>query len=135
MRARSIRRTAPAGVSGPGEGRDIVWVESLFDVAGVQVCASVKRLDDETERVAAQLAWFGEALVRPDVNLEALGWTACLRRIMGEWVTLRVRDDQIRNLEATWDLVVLRVLEAFVRVNELDHALKKYLGAGFSRLS
>jgi hypothetical protein len=105
-----------------------MWIEASFDVDGHHFGVSVKRLDDrERERTAAEMAWFAHGLLTPEVDLKAIGWTPFLQQVLSEYVAITVDEDKMDRLESMWDQVICLALRAFVDVNELDPALRRYL--------
>jgi hypothetical protein len=105
-----------------------MWIESSFDAEGHRFRVSIRRLgENERERIAAELAWFGHCLSTPDVDVEAIGWVPFLQRILSDDVAITVADDALDRIENMWDHIVWRTLRAFIDANHLDPALKRHL--------
>jgi len=104
------------------------WVESSFEVDGRRIGVLVKRVgDDEARRLAANLAWFVDAALMPDANLDESGWPQLLQRIMGEYVALTVDQSTGAQLERLWTRLCGGALKAFVQVNGLDPVVRECL--------
>ncbi len=105
-------------------------LESSFDANGIQVRVSIKRLrDDERKRIAAEVAWFTDLLLTPGVDADAVGWTSFLQRMLDD-VAITVDDGAVEQLQPLWDLVLWRVLRAYIDANGLDACLKQWLHGG-----
>jgi hypothetical protein len=53
-------------------------------------------------------------------------WTPLLQQILSEYVAITVDEGTLDRLEGMWDEVVRRGLGAFIQVNELSPALRRY---------
>jgi hypothetical protein len=105
----------------------MTWVLSSFAINGQRVEVSVKRLDVAgAERAAAELAWFTYEAGAQAENL-APGWSVFLQRVLSDCVALTVDPDRMAALEGAWDDVVSGAFQAFVRTNDLQPAVLRYL--------
>jgi hypothetical protein len=102
------------------------WIEYGFDLSGQQVHVAVRRLgSDERLRMAAEIAWFADALtaagtVRP-------GWPDLLDRILSNDVAITCDEDLWEGSRQVQDEIVCRAFEAFVTANQLGPGITQHL--------
>jgi hypothetical protein len=107
----------------------MTWVPSSFAINGQRVDVSVKRLDPAgAERAAAELAWFTYEAGAQAENL-APDWSVFLQQVLSDCVALTIAPDRMADIEGAWDDVVSGAFQAFVRVNNLQPAVLRYLQA------
>jgi hypothetical protein len=110
----------------PGTGTS--WIQSSFELHGRRVSVSVRRLpDDERRRVAAQVAWFADAVLH-GAKPSAAEWPAFFQDILTNDVTITVEEDGIDAITGFWDHALCRIFQTYLRANQLDPAICLNMG-------
>jgi len=103
------------------------WIECAFDLSGRQVHIAVRRLGlDERLRIAAEIAWYADALTAADAVRPA-GWPALLDRILTNDVAITCDEDVWAGSRHVQDEIVCRAFQAFVAANQLGPGITRHL--------
>ena len=101
------------------------WMERGLMIAGHSVKVAVRRLDpDEAQRVAAEIAWFADAVFDGSVRPE---WQQLLDRILTHDVAITLDENLFSRTDAAWDQLVRQAFETFVAANGLDGTIRTRL--------
>jgi hypothetical protein len=103
------------------------WIECGFDLSGQQVHVSVRRLgSDERLRMAAEIAWYADALTAAEVARPA-GWPDLLDRILTNDVAITCDEHLWAGSRQVQDEIVCRAFQAFVTANQLGPGITQHL--------
>lgn len=115
---------------------DQEWVESSFQVNGREIGVSVRRLDeDEANRLAASLAWFGSSVLNAECAPHREGWPAAMQYIFRHYIALTMEEQAVKDLEheTLSTAVCAAALSAFIRINELDASISRHIAPYLQR--
>jgi hypothetical protein len=106
---------------------DAAWIDCGFDLSGQQVHVAVRRLgSDERLRMAAEIAWYADALTVNDA-LKPGGWPDLLDRILSNDVAITCDEALWAGSRQVQDEIVCRAFQAFVTANQLGPGITQHL--------
>jgi hypothetical protein len=106
---------------------DAPWIDCGFDLSGQQVHVAVRRLrSDERLRLAAEIAWYADALTAAE-TVRPAGWPDLLDRILTNDVAITCNEDLWAGSRQVQDEIVCRAFQAFVTANQLGPGITQHL--------
>jgi len=106
---------------------DDSWIHCGFDLGGQHVHVAVRRLaSDERVRLAAEIAWFADALTS-HAAVRPAGWRAVLDRILTNDIAVTCHENLWDGPNQVRDELVCRAFQAFVIANQLSPGIRAHL--------
>jgi hypothetical protein len=106
---------------------DDSWIQCGFELGGQRVHVAVRRLGSgERVRLAAEIAWFADALTSRE-PVRPAGWPDVLDRILTNDVAITCHKNLWDGPDQVRDELVCRAFQAFVTANQLSPGIREHL--------